>query len=257
MSMRVSVLGCHGGESPKHRSTCFLIDGTLAIDAGALTSGLNLAAQRRVRHILISHCHLDHIKDLAMLADNVVGQIAHTIDVVATSRTLAILKRHILNDVIWPDFTRIPSLKQPVYRLVPLRAHGETRVGPYRVRGIPVQHPVESTGLILRHEAAFAALGFSSDTGPTTTLWRELAKTPTLRALLVEVSFPNRLQRLADHVGHLTPHTLAGEIGKFDGQIPIYLYHLKPAYEAAVRREIKRIGDSRLRVLRLGQTFRL
>lgn len=253
--MRLRVLGCHGGESPVHRATCFLVDDVLAIDAGALTSGLSLAAQGRLRHILVSHCHLDHVKDVAMLADNVVGRIGHTIDVVGTQRTLGALKRHVLNDVIWPDFTRIPTPMKPVLRLVPIRPGVETRVGPYRVRAVRVRHPVESTAFLLRGRGG--ALAFSSDTGPTEALWRDLAATRDLRALLCEVSFPNRMQALADHVGHLTPRTLAGEIAKLEARVPILLYHLKPAYEPAVRREVLRLGDPRLRVLRLGQTISL
>ncbi|MEK6607881.1 MAG: 3',5'-cyclic-nucleotide phosphodiesterase [Myxococcota bacterium] len=254
--MRLRVLGCHGGESPIHSSTCFLVDGVLAIDAGSLTSRLSLAAQSRLRAILISHCHLDHVKDVAMLADNVVGTIDHTIDIVATPRTLALIRKHIMNDVIWPDFTRIPTRSRPVYRMVPIRPGREARVAGYRVRAVRVSHPVESTAFVLRSASGRGgALAFSSDTGPTDALWRELAATRDLRALLLEVSFPNRLQSLADHVGHLTPRTVAGEIAKLASDVPVFLYHMKPPHEAALRREIARLKRGRVRMLRRGETI--
>ena len=253
--MRLRVLGCHGGESPRHRSTSFLVDDVLAIDAGAITSRLSLTAQRRIRHILISHCHLDHVKDLAMLADNVVGDLTHPIDVVGTPGTLRMLHRHIFNDIIWPDFTRIPTPARPVYRLKPLRKATELRVGSYRVRGIPVSHPVESTGFVVRNSNG-AALAFSSDTGPTAALWREVSRTPNLRVLLLEVSFPNRMQSLADRVGHLTPRTLASELRKLDRSVPVLLYHLKPPYEATLKREVRQLKHRQLRLLKLDDTFR-
>lgn len=253
--MRLRVLGCHGGESPRHRSTCFLVDDVLAIDAGALTSGLTLPRQHRLKHVLVSHCHLDHVKDLAILADNIAGDLRGTIDIMASAPTVRALRRHIMNGLIWPDFTRIPTPAHPVYRYQIIKMGVETALGQYSVRAVKVSHPVDSTAFLIRDRRG-AVLAFSSDTGPTQALWHALRQTSGLRAVLLEVSFPNQLQALADRVGHLTPRTLRAEIRKLEQDVPILLYHMKPAYADRLARELRRIPDRRLRVLSLGETFR-
>jgi cAMP phosphodiesterase len=252
--MRVRVLGCHGGDSPRHRSTCFLVDGTLALDAGSLTTALDLPAQRRVRNILVSHSHLDHVKDLAGLADNVVGFTKRPIDLWATPHTTDVLRRNYFNNAIWPDFTRIPTADNPVYRFRELVAGGEVEVGAYRVRAVPVHHPVESMALIVRRGRG-PALAFSSDTGPTDQFWEAIAADGRVRALLLELSFPNRLQKLADIAGHFTPQTMQAELGKLRAEIPVYLYHMKPPHLPVIEREIRALKNRRLKLLRLDETF--
>jgi len=249
--MRVRVLGCHGGETPRHRSTCFLIDRTTAIDAGSLTSGLDLAAQLRVQRVLVSHSHMDHIKDLAGMADNLVGRTKRPIELWATAGTIHSLATHLFNNVLWPDFTRIPTADNPVYRFRELRMGVEEQVGPYRVKAIPVTHPVESTAFIVRRGRG-GALAFSSDTGPTDQLWQAINDDGRVRALLLELSFPNRLQALADIAGHLTPQTIDSELGKLKTPMPVYLYHMKPAHLPVIEREIRRLKNRRLTVLKLG-----
>jgi rSAM/selenodomain-associated transferase 1 len=255
--MRVRALGCHGGESPRHRSTCFLVDGTVALDAGSLTSGLDLAGQRRLEHIVVSHSHLDHVKDLAGLADNVVGFIKRPIELWATRHTTEVLLRNYFNNAIWPDFTRIPTQEQPVYRFRELVPNGEVEVGAYRVRAIPVHHPVESMGLIVHKKGRRGALAFSSDTGPTDKFWEAIHADGTVKALLLELSFPNRLQNLADIAGHFTPRTMAAELSKLRAEIPVYLYHMKPPHLQAIEKEIRALKNRRLHLLKLDQQFRV
>jgi cAMP phosphodiesterase len=249
--MRVRVLGCHGGESPRHRSTCFLLDGTVSIDAGSLTSALDLSAQRRLRDVLVSHSHLDHIKDLAGLADNTVGFIRRPIGLWATANTIEVLRRHYFNNILWPDFTRIPTSDDPVFRFRELASGGETEVGPYRVKTIQVNHPVESMALIVRRGRG-GALAFSSDTGPTDRLWEAINADGNVRALLLELSFPSRLQALADIAGHLTPTTILTELEKLRAPLPVYLYHMKPPHLPAIERELRGLKNRRLRLLKLG-----
>ena len=252
--MRVRVLGCHGGDSPGHRSTCFLVDGTLALDAGSLTTAIDLREQRRVKNVIVSHSHLDHIKDLAGLADNVVGAIRRPIDLWATRHTTEVLLRHYFNNAIWPDFTKIPTPEDPVFRFRELVPDGEVQIGPYRVRAVPVHHPVESMGLIVRRGNG-GSLAFSSDTGPTDRFWDAVSGDGRVRALLLELSFPNRLQKLADIAGHFTPQTMHAELAKLRAGIPVYLYHMKPPHLPAIEREVRRLKDRRLKILRLNDRF--
>ncbi|MCI0572870.1 MAG: 3',5'-cyclic-nucleotide phosphodiesterase [Myxococcaceae bacterium] len=235
--MKLQVLGCHGGELPSCRSTCFLVDDVLALDAGALTSTLSLERLCRVDHVLITHSHLDHVKDLPLMADLVVGRRKTPVTLWASTACARTLRENLFNDALWPDFTRIPTRKNPVLRIRSFRPGSTFQVGPFRVRSVPVSHPVESCGFVIRSDGC--ALAISGDTGPTERFWKVLNATEDLQALLVETSFPNGLQQLADVSGHLTPRTLETELGKLERNgARVFLYHLKPAFLAQLKEEL-------------------
>jgi cAMP phosphodiesterase len=161
------------------------------------------------------------------------------------------LRENMFNNALWPDFTRIPTRKDPVLRIKPFRAGSTFQVGPYTVQSIPVHHPVESCGFVITRGRT--SLAMSGDTGPTDKLWKVLNQTPTLKALLVETSFPNALQQLADVSGHLTPRTLQSELDKFDHKgCSVLVYHLKPAFVQPLKRELAQLP---VEVLELGDTF--
>jgi len=248
------VLGCSGGELPRHRTTCFLVDRVLAIDAGALTASLSLEELLRVDDIVLTHSHFDHVKDVPLLADLLIGRRRRPLRVHASHDCARTLRECVFNGRLWPDFTRIPDPRHPVVRILPFRPGRPFRVGRYAFRPIPVCHPVESVGFLLSDGKA--TIGLSGDTGPTDAFWRAVNAVPRLSALLVELSFPSSLQWLADLSGHLTPRTLRGELGKLrrDG-FPVLLYHYKPAHLAELRRELAGLRRADLRVLRQGDAF--
>ena len=249
--MNLEVLGCHGGELPHCKTTCFLIDGALALDAGALTSSLSLDQLEKVDDILISHSHFDHVKDLPLLADLMLGRRDRPIRVHASRECSRTLRENMFNDFLWPDFTRIPTQRKPILQLKSFKAGSSFRIAKYQVQSIPVSHPVESCGFVI--SADDCALAMSGDTGPTEQLWRVLNKTPNLKAVLLETSFPNRLQKLADISGHLTPKTLQTELSKFERNgASVLLYHLKPAFLQQLSEELR---DLPVEVLKLGDSF--
>lgn len=252
--MKIRVLGASGGELRGHGSTCFLVDDRLALDAGALTSRLGLAELDRVDHVLVTHAHLDHVKDIPLLADLMVGRRRRPVTVHASKGATGTLRRSLFNGRLWPDFTRIPSAQRPVVRLEPFAYGVPFRIGSYRVSAVKVRHPVESSGFVVRRGAA--AFAISGDTGPTTAFWREVNRARGLGALLVELSFPSRMQALADRSGHLTPRTLASELDKVERQgLPVYLYHLKPAFEAELKAELAGLGLRGVTVLEDGDAI--
>jgi ribonuclease BN (tRNA processing enzyme) len=251
--VKLSVLGCHGGELPNCRTTCFLIDGALALDAGALCASLDLEALARVDHIVLTHSHFDHVKDLPLLADLMVGRRQTPVTVWASKACVKTLRKNIFNDALWPDFTRIPSPKNPVLQLRAFRVGDRFQAGDYEVTSVLVSHPVESCGFVVRR--GDTALAISGDTGPTDGLWELLNATPNLKALLLETSFPSAMQALADLSGHLTPRTLRTELAKFQRNgASVLLYHLKPAFVAELKRELEGLP---VRVLELGDSFEL
>src|SRR5690349_13677753 len=138
--MDLKVLGCHGGESPKHRASSFVIDGVLGIDAGAVTSGLTLREQRRLSAVLVSHAHFDHVRDLAMLADNRCQMATKPLVIACTPWTLGALRKHFFNNVLWPNFSKIPLLCGGGMTLewFPMRPERVYEVAGYRTRAVLV-----------------------------------------------------------------------------------------------------------------------
>ncbi|MGZ6029698.1 MAG: MBL fold metallo-hydrolase, partial [Myxococcaceae bacterium] len=156
--------------------------------------------------------------------------------ILLTPQVLHTVKQHLFNNDTWPDFTRIPNDLLPALRLVqvkprePFSAHG------LRLTPVPVHHVVPTHGYLV--EDADRSVLFTSDTGPTEEVWELANRTAGLKAVITEVSFPSRMQAVADVSLHLTPTTLAAELAKLTRDVPVYLYHLKPAYVDELRAEL-------------------
>jgi cAMP phosphodiesterase len=255
--MDLKVLGCHGGETPKHRTSSFLLDDTLAIDAGAITSMLSLDEQQRIQSVLVSHAHMDHVRDLATIADNRCQQGGPPLEIVGTPETLAALKAHFFNDKLWPDFSKIMTPQGPTVVFREVAPEQEAEVAGFRVTPILVSHTIETAGFVVARDGASVA--YSGDTGPTERFWEVLNARKDLAALLMEVSFPNDHDALAKVSGHHTPATLADELGKLEhnAELPILLYHIKPVFQAVVERELARIRKRNITILQLSDQFTL
>lgn len=249
------MIGCHGGETPKHRTSAFVIGETLAVDAGALTSGLEIADQMKLEAVLVSHAHMDHIRDLSTLVDNRCQMRAPPLTIAGTGETLALLQRHFFNGQLWPDFTRIPSQDEPTIRYLELEPERRVEIAGVGVRAVLVSHTIEAAAFVI--EGPGGAIAYSGDTGPTERLWEVLNALPDLKALLMEVSFPNHEQGLATSSGHHTPQTLALELRKYRApeDLPTLLYHIKPVFQAVVERECAALKGLSLEVLQLGDHF--
>lgn len=252
--MELRVLGCHGGQTNEHRTSALLVDGRLAIDAGALTSEIGIAEQKKIRAVLVSHCHMDHVRDLATLADTRCQSGGDTIVLAGTAGTVAALKAHYFNDLLWPDFTKIRTTRGPTIRYQVLRPEREVVIAGYSVKPVLVHHTVESAAFVVRRGRSTFA--YSGDTGPTERLWQVLQDVD-LKALVMEVSFPNAEQALATVSGHHTPRSLEVDLAKLGDRrdLPILLFHIKPSFERTVLRELSRIRGRNLTILSPGDTF--
>lgn len=255
--MQLRVVGCHGGETPKHRTCAFLLDDRLAIDAGSLTSELDLPLQCQLEAVLVSHSHLDHVRDLATIADNRAQIGCKPLQIVGTKPTIDVLKKHFFNDLLWPDFSVIPSKKEPTIVYTVLKPETRTVIAGFGVRAIAVSHTIDTSAFIVDRDGV--AVAYSGDTGPTDRLWEALNETKDLRALLMEVSFPNEMQKLATLSGHHTPQTLVKDLQKYarPRDLPTLLYHIKPAFQAEVERQCAKLRGVELTVLTLGEQLLL
>src|ERR1700753_4076912 len=163
--MKIKVLGCHGGELPGHRTTCFLVDGKLTVDGGAITQALPLEEILQIDDIFLTHSHFDHIKDVPLMTDLLVGKRQSPVMVRGPRETMEAMDKDIFNNRTWPDFRVIPTKEKPViaFEEMPIRQTIECQG--FKVRAIPVHHPVYSVGYILEKKGC--AIAFSGDTGPT------------------------------------------------------------------------------------------
>ncbi|MFI5301714.1 MAG: MBL fold metallo-hydrolase [Polyangiales bacterium] len=267
--MRLRVVGCHGGETPKHRTSGFQLRAeatssaaasSIFIDAGTITSGLTLEEQCAIDGVLISHAHLDHLKDLAMLTDNRAQAGAPPLIVAATEPTLDLLRKHFFNGLLWPDFAKLPSPQTPTILYQTLALERATRVAGFDVTAIAVSHSIECSAFLVRRPGEGSLL-YSGDTGPTERLWEVLAtEGHDLRALMLEVSFPDTHAWLASVSGHHTPATLSAELAKFARirDVPTLLYHIKPVFQAEVERALGKLTNPGERiVLRIEDDFAL
>jgi ribonuclease BN (tRNA processing enzyme) len=238
--MEIRVLGCYGGELPGYRVSSFVVDGKLLLDAGAVTSVLRLSEQLRIEAILVTHTHLDHIRDIPFLAANLLGErTAHPIHIVSTRPIIEGIKAHLFNDALWPDFTVLPSAESPVLKFMAIEPMVEVPVQDFTIRAIPVNHTVPAVGYIVHRGKS--SMVYTGDTGPTERIWEEANLLPDLKAVLVETSFPNRMRAVAESSGHLTPMMLKRELKKLRGkEVPVLLVHMKPQHLEVLQREVDR-----------------
>ncbi len=246
--MQVKIVGGHGGVALGKGSTSFLIDEVLLIDAGSCASSLEIEAQKKIDHILISHPHLDHTKDLGFLCDNIFGLREFPFEVYCTQLGKDAIKNHLFNELIWPDFSILPTPENPTCTFHTYEPGVEMTLGEYTIKPIRVNHPTMGCGFIITKGKK--TLVFTQDTHYTKEIWEEAHKhQKTLKAIFTEVSFPNFLQAIGDISYHHTPNSLAKEIPKMPPDVPIYLTHLKPNYEQLLIKEVDQLKNDRLNVL--------
>jgi len=251
--VKLKVIGSSGGESPGHNLSAFLIDDKMLLDAGTIGAILNEPSQWRIRTILITHAHLDHIKGIPFLADNlVIKNKAHSVTVISMQSVLTALKRNLLNNRIWPDFTIISAASRPVLLLKALSPGKPLKIHGYTITAYKVNHSVPAVGYIVEDPEGKRLL-YSGDTGPTEVLWKAAQH---ISCAIIEVSFPNNMKQMAMKTGHLTPELLLREVRKM-GCPPkkIFITHPKPLYLRQIRREIKSLPLKHLTFLKDGKIY--
>jgi cAMP phosphodiesterase len=253
--MKVKILGCSGSETIGHMPPGFLVNDVMMLDAGTITAALGIEAQSKITDILISHTHLDHIKSVLFLADNIIGRVKKPVKIHAIPKVIDAIRKHLMNDIIWPDFTKIPTPKNPVLAYAPMPLGKPVRIAGLTVKAIPMNHPVPAVGFhVSNSKSSFI---YSADTGPNEGLWKEAAKAKDLSAIIVDTSFPNSLDGIATLSGHFTPAQLHQDLTKaqIDNAVPIYIYHVKPVHNKKVISELKGLGRKNVKILQEGKTY--
>jgi ribonuclease BN (tRNA processing enzyme) len=235
--MRLRVLGCSGGIGGNLRTTSFLLDRDVLIDAGTGVSELSLSELTEIDHVFVTHSHLDHIACIPFMVDSVGIMRDQPLTVYASEKTLDILKQHIFNWKIWPDFTEIPNAQKPYMRYQSIEL-GETVVlNGRRITAIPANHVVPAVGYQL--DSGKASLVFSGDTTTCDALWEVVNKIKNLRYLVIETAFSNSEKDLAVISKHLCPSILAEELAKFKLEAEVFITHLKPGELELTMRQVE------------------
>jgi ribonuclease BN (tRNA processing enzyme) len=255
--MNIRVLGCHGSQLPNYNTTSFLIGQNVLVDAGTVTNVLRLEEQLKIDYIFVTHAHLDHVRDIMFLADNICFQRRKKpLIVVSTKGIIEAIHKHLFNNVIWPDFSKLPSASAPLVKFQIIKPGKKQIIGDLKVRAIDLHHVVETVGYVI--EAKNKTVIFLGDTGPTKEAWQIAKSTKGLKAIFVETSLPDSMKDIADKTGHLTPLSLEAELKKLKGSKPgIYLYHMKPSYHEIIRKEVAQIKERKIHIIEDGQTIRI
>ncbi|HEY6188494.1 MAG TPA: 3',5'-cyclic-nucleotide phosphodiesterase [Pyrinomonadaceae bacterium] len=243
-----------GRATPEQRLTCFLIDERVTVDAGSLGIALTDDQRGTVRDVIVTHPHMDHIASLPIFIDDLFGFLEEPIRVHATQEVIDTLERDIFNWVVYPRFSELSNERGPVMQYVPFRTGEEFKVAHLKVTAVPVNHIVPTVGLIVSDDKTTVA--FSSDTYETEEFWQLVNRTARIDALLIEASFPNDMDKLAEVSRHFTPALLKKELRKLNHNgLDILAVHLKPAYRDKVVSELEALKISRLSVMEPGRVY--
>ena len=267
--MILNVLGCSGSIAAGCKTTAFLLDGDVLIDAGTGVGDVALDALARVDHILVSHSHLDHVLAIGLIADGVM-RVRHALGrgpilVHALPETLAALRTHIFNGVIWPDFTRLPSAEHPALKLVPFAVGDVLSLNGKRIEVLSAVHTVPAVGFAVacRNGAGINPdvdpgwWVFTGDTGPNPQLWARLRQMKVAH-LVIETAFSDEERELAGISRHLCPSSLGQELAQLAGSVDVHITHIKPGEMKAVMAQIGRLGTGhRIHALAAGQAMRI
>ena len=253
--MKLRVLGCSGGIGGRHlRTTSLLIDNDILIDAGTGVGDVSLAELTLIDHIFVTHAHLDHICSIPFLVDTVGGMRNKPLTVYAVEPTLEMIRNHIFNWSIWPDFSQIPTPSKPWMRYQAVQVGETLEMKGRKITPLPANHVVPAVGYQV--DSGQASLVFTGDTTTHDPLWKVVNKINNLRYLIIETAFCNRERDLAIASKHLCPSLLAEELAKLERNADVFITHLKPGEIELTMQEIEECaGQYKPRMLQNNQVF--
>ena len=235
--MRIRILGCSGGIGAGSRTSAMLIDDDVLIDAGTGIGDLELSDLDSIRHVFLTHAHLDHIAGLPMLVDRIFDENFEVpLTVYAREETLRALQDHLFNGTIWPDFGILPSVERPMLRYRVCSPGDITTIGHRDFYAVEVMHSVPSLGYTVQNSGGVFAV--SGDTRTNETLWPVLNACDDLRVLVIEVSFPDQMEKLANAAGHYCPRTLVADLQRLQHSPDIWLTGMKPGKEQEILEQV-------------------
>lgn len=226
----------------------------MAVDAGSIALALSAEQREKVRDIIVTHPHMDHIASLPIFIDDLYPVLKTPMRVYATPEVIDLLERDIFNWNVYPRFSELRNDYGPVMEYVPIPIGEEFRVAHLTVTAVPVNHIVPTVGLVVADGNSTVA--FSSDTYETEEFWKIVNRAADVHALLIEASFPDSMGKLAEVSRHFTPASLKRELTKLNHNgLEILAVHIKPAYRQTIIDELNALGIPGLGVMEPGRTY--
>jgi len=237
--LSILPLGCYGSDLENKKCISMQITPSTVIDTGSLMSSLDIPQLLEIKNVIITHSHFDHIKNLPIFADFMLSLGNHVFTVYTTEKIMSEIKTHILNDLIWPDFTKLPSKSKPTINFQPVEFEKPFSLDGIEFLPIEVNHLVESIGFIIRKNDC--SIAYSGDTFICDNFVNHVNDEPTVKAVCWETSFPNRLENIAVASKHLTPALLEKELLKLKRKNEVHTFHLKPNLENEIIEDLKKV----------------
>lgn len=233
--------------------TSYVINDSLAVDAGSLAIGLTHEEQMRLRSIVITHAHLDHIFSLPLLVTDLFDELREPIHVYATPSDFDAIKDHLLTPRVWIPLEIMKNAYTNLVEFHPIKAGESFLTEGLKITPIPVTHTILTHGMLVEDEKS--ALLFTADTGATERIWQVSQECPNLRAVFIDVSFPSKLTQLARVSCHHSTETLLQELPKIKPDVPVFAVHVKAAYFEQVAAEIVALGNPRIQMAEIGREY--
>lgn len=253
--MDIQILGSYPEElSYRFILSSYLVNGELAIDAGALGLGLTLEQQEKVENVVITHTHIDHLASLPIFIGNRWHPARRAPSIFAVPYNVAMLKKHVFNNILWPD---LQSISDQFYEFHDVEPYQVVDLPNYTFYLFPVNHPVPTYGVLLQEKKTRQQVLFTSDTSICDVIWIEANRSKHLKAIFSEISFPDSEIGLAQSSGHMTPSLLIGELKKLRRPVPIYLTHYKNQHIAEIEKELAQIHGYQMHICQAGEKIHL
>ncbi len=227
--MRLKILGCSGGIGKGLRTSSYMVDDDILLDAGTGVGDLSVDEMLGLKHIFLTHSHLDHVCTIPLLIDTLFESLTEPLNIYGSRETIDALKAHVFNWTLWPDFSELPNKNSAVMQYHILRQSESITLGNRTVRHVHVNHAVPCVAYHITNGAS--SICYSGDTTTCNSLWNCINEQKTLSMLVVECAFPNENEELAGLAKHYCPNTLAADIKKLKVDTKIAITHLKPGGE--------------------------
>jgi ribonuclease BN (tRNA processing enzyme) len=240
-----SSVSDHGLQQPQFL-TSYRINNRLAIDAGSLGLAGTVSEQAAIKHVLLTHTHMDHIASLPIFVENAYEGNSTCVTIHGSEPVLRSLREDVFNDRVWPNMLQLSPPQAPFLKMAVLEAEKTIALEGLRITPIPVDHVVPTFGFLIEEEGA--AVLIVGDTGPTEAIWQRANRTPNLKAVFLEATFPNSMAPLADVSKHLTPALFAREIGKLERPVQVVAVHIKARYREQIVGELQKLALSDLQI---------
>jgi ribonuclease BN (tRNA processing enzyme) len=237
--MRLKVLGCSGGIGKDLRTSSYLVDNDILLDAGTGVGSLTLDEMKKLKHIFVTHSHLDHVCSIPLLIDILFDCLTEPLNIYGSKKTIEALKAHVFNWTLWPDFAALPNKDSAVMKYHILQPGEDITLGNRTVSHVDVNHVIPAVAYYVKNTVS--SVCYSGDTMSCDTLWDAINEKELLSMLIVECAFPNENEALATLAKHYCPNTLSKDLKRLNlkNDVKIAITHLKPSGEADTKQQLQ------------------